>query len=345
MAGTGPASRRYRPDDLIGCTARLFERAGLDGTIAGAVADILVAADLLGYDTHGLQFVPAYLADIEQGRTRTSGEPEILNDTGGSLLLDGRMLPGQWVVLRALALAQERMGSGGHATVSIAIRHSQNISCLATYVKRAADDGLMALLTTSAPNNAMVAPHGGRSPRLSTNPIAIGIPTDGTPILIDTSTSATTNRRIERSRRTGQRLPGPWLVDNQGRPSDDPEVIYTDPPGAILPAGGLDMGHKGFALALFVEALTSGLAGHGRAAADGADKDAPMGANVFLQLIDAAAFGGIEAFRHETGFLAQLCRQSLPQAGGPAVRIPASSLCFPCCAVRSASSRPRPTRY
>ena len=222
MAGTGPASRRYRPDDLIGCTARLFERAGLDGTIAGAVADILVAADLLGYDTHGLQFVPAYLADIEQGRTRTSGEPEILNDTGGSLLLDGRMLPGQWVVLRALALAQERMGSGGHATVSIAIRHSQNISCLATYVKRAADDGLMALLTTSAPNNAMVAPHGGRSPRLSTNPIAIGIPTDGTPILIDTSTSATTNRRIERSRRTGQRLPGPWLVDNQDRPSDDP---------------------------------------------------------------------------------------------------------------------------
>ena len=314
---------RFRPDDLIGCTAQLFERAGLDGAIASAVADILVAADLLGYDTHGLQFVPAYLADIEQGRTKTSGEPEILNDAGGSLLLDGRMLPGQWVVLRALALAQARIQSGGHATVSIAIRRSQNISCLATYVKRAADDGLRAWLTTSAPGNAVVAPHGGRSPRLSTNPIAIGIPTDCTPILIDTSASATTNRRIERSRRTGEHLPRPWLVDNQGHPSDDPEVIYTNPPGAILPAGGLDMGHKGFALALFVEALTSGLAGQGRAAADDSAADAaPLGASVFLQLINPAAFGGIEAFRHETGFLAQACRESLPLAGGPAVRVP-----------------------
>ncbi|MBL6952149.1 MAG: Ldh family oxidoreductase [Alphaproteobacteria bacterium] len=313
---------RYRSDDLINSTTQLFTCAGLDSSIASAVAEILVEADLLGYDTHGLQFVPAYLADVEAGRTTRNGEPEILNDSGGSLLLDARLLPGQWVVVRALALARERIGE--HPVVSIAMRGSQNISCLATYVKRAADGGHMALLTTSSPTNAVVAPHGGRSPRLSTNPIAIGIPTDGAPILIDTSASATTNRRIERARRTGERLPQTWLVDNAGHPSDDPEVIYTDPPGAILPAGGLDMGHKGFALALFVEALTSALVGRGRAAAeDGKAGAGPvLGSNVFLQLIDPAAFGGSDAFRHETGFLAQICRAAMPLADGPAVRVP-----------------------
>jgi LDH2 family malate/lactate/ureidoglycolate dehydrogenase len=320
--GQSEVSRRYDADDLTARTTQLFAAAGLDGPIAGAVAEILVEADLLGYGTHGLQFVPAYLADVEAGRTTKMGEPKILSDSGGSLLLDARLLPGQWVVVRALALALERINE--HPVVTVAIRGSQNISCLATYVKRAADAGHLALLTTSTPSNAVVAPHGGRSPRLSTNPIAIGIPTDGPPILIDTSASATTNRRIERARRTGQRLPQAWLVDNAGHPTDDPEAIYTDPPGAILPAGGLDMGHKGFALALFVEALTSGLAGRGRAAAaDGTGNDGPaLGSNVFLQLMDPAAFGGIEAFRHETGFLAQACREAMPLAHGPAVRVP-----------------------
>ncbi|MDA1100573.1 MAG: Ldh family oxidoreductase [Proteobacteria bacterium] len=100
---------RYWSDDLIGCTAQLFVSAGLDGPIAGAVAEILVEADLLGYDTHGLQFVPAYLAAVEAGRTTLKGEPKILNDSGGSLLLDARSLPGQWVVVRALDLARQRI--------------------------------------------------------------------------------------------------------------------------------------------------------------------------------------------------------------------------------------------
>lgn len=320
--GNLETSLRYHSDDLIRCAAWLFERAGLDGAIAAVVAEILVEADLLGYDTHGLQFAPAYLADIEAGRTTVSGEPEILNDNGGSLLLDGRRLPGQWVVIRALAMARERIGQ--HPVVTIAMRRSQNISCLATYVRRAANGGQLALLTTSSPGNAVVAPHGGRTPLLSTNPFAIGIPTDGAPILIDTSASATTNRRIERAQRAGERLPQPWLVDNTGHPSDDPEVIRAEPPGAILPAGGLEMGHKGFALALFVEALTSALAGQGRAAGANATpgEEPALGSNIFLQLIDPVAFGGIDAFRHETGYLARICRDALPLADGPAVRVP-----------------------
>ena len=124
-------------------------------------------------------------------------------------------------------------------------------------------------------------------------------------MLIDISASTTTNGMTARMNRAGngERLPGPWLVDNRGEASDDPRVMLTDPPGAILPLGGMDLGYKGFALGLLVEALTSGLVGHGRA-----DGETRWGASVFLQVLDPAAFGGRERFERETGWLAQACR-------------------------------------
>lgn len=309
---------RYRHTDLITCTASLFAAAGLDRPIAETVADILVEADLLGYATHGLQFVPAYIAGIEAGRTATSGEPDILNDRGSALSLDGRMLPGQWVVMRALDLALKRLRD--NPVVCVSVRHSENISCLATYVKKAAMAGAMAILTTSTPSNRAVAPHGGREARYSTNPIAFGIPTNGTPILIDTSTSSTTNRMIERTQRTGGTLKQPVLIDNRGtvgQPSNDPAAFFADPPGAIMPAGGQEQGHKGFAFAILIEALTSGLAGVGRR-----DPKEAAGSNLFLQLIDPAAFGGGDAFREEMGFFAEACRTTPPLDATAPVRIP-----------------------
>ena len=108
-----------------------------------------------------------------------------------------------------------------------------------------------------------------------------------------------------------------WLVDNQGNASDDPRVMLGDPPGAILPLGGVEQGYKGFALGLLVEALTSGLAGYGRA-----DGEKGWGASVFMQLLDPAAFGGRERFSRETGWLAQACRTTPVKPGNPAVRLP-----------------------
>ena len=84
-----------------------------------------------------------------------------------------------------------------------------------------------------------------------------------------------------------------------------------------MPVGGTDHGHKGFGLALMVEALTQGLGGFGRA-------EAPTGwgASVFVQVLDPAAFGGTAAFRHETGWLAAACRDNPPVPGVEAVRLP-----------------------
>jgi LDH2 family malate/lactate/ureidoglycolate dehydrogenase len=308
---------RFDAAALQGFAEGLLRRAGLSAEQARQTADILVEADLMGHTTHGLQLLSGYLRDIEAGRMCSDGEPEVVRDQPNAITWDGRYLPGPWLVLKAMELGFERVAT--QAVVTIVIRRSHHIACLAAYLKRATDRGLVMLLSCSDPAVGSVAPYGALAGRFTPNPIAAGFPTDGDPLLIDISASTTTNGMTARMNRAGdgERLPGLWLVDNRGEASDDPRVMLTDPPGAILPLGGIELGHKGFALALLVEALTSGLAGQSRGAAQ-----KRWGASVFLQLIDPAAFGGREAFEHSTGWLAADCRSAPVKPGNPAVRLP-----------------------
>jgi L-lactate dehydrogenase len=282
---------------------------------ADAVAETLVEGDLLGHTTHGLQLLPAYLREIDEGRMRTHGEPTILADHGSVVTWDGDYLPGPWLVRQALDLAFSRVSR--HKLVTIVLRRSQHIACLAAYLQLATERGYLILLMTSDPSVRSVTPYGGVAGCFTPNPIAVGIPTDGDPILMDICASTTTNAMATKLARTGRTLPGAWMIDGDGRPTDDPKVMFGDPPGAILPLGGIELGHKGFALALMVEALTSALGGYGRA--DGVSR---WGASVFLQLIDPDGFGGRAAFVRETGWLAQVCRNARVPTGAPPVRLP-----------------------
>ncbi len=295
----------------------LLHKSGLTPSQAQRTAEVLLEGDLLGHTTHGLQLLAPYLRDIEAGRMCREGEPTVIADRACALTWDGRFLPGPWLVLKAMDVAFERIAVQG--VVTIVIRRSHHIACLAAYLKRATDRGLVMLLSCSDPGVGSVAPHGAIAGRYTPNPIAAGFPTDGDPVLMDISASTTTNGMTARMNRAnrGERLPGQWLVDNQGRATDDPLVMLADPPGAILPLGGIEQGYKGFALGLLVEALTSGLGGYGRA-----DGEKRWGASVFMQLLDPEAFGGREAFMRETGWLAQACRTAPVKTGDPAVRLP-----------------------
>jgi LDH2 family malate/lactate/ureidoglycolate dehydrogenase len=197
------------------------------------------------------------------------------------------------------------------------IRRSHHIACLAAYLRRATDQGLVMLLACSDANSASVAPFGGLDAVFTPNPVAAGFPTQGTPVLVDISTSATTNGLTNRLHKEGGRLPAQWLLDGQGRPTDDPSVLFAEPRGTILPLGGTDSGHKGYGLSLLVEALTGGLAGHGRA-----DPREGWGATVFVQVIDPRAFSGIDAFTRQTGAVVRQCHESRPAHPGSAVRTP-----------------------
>lgn len=308
---------RYKATDLQHFANTVLQETGLISHQAECVADILLEGDLMGHGTHGLQLLGSYLKELESGLMTRNGEPAIIADHPAAFTWDGNFLPGPWLIIRAMEAAFERMPT--QPVVTGVIRRSHHIACLAAYLKRATDRGFLMLLTCSDPAVKSVAPYGGVAARYTPNPLAVGFPTEGDPVLIDISMSTTTNGMVHRLNRqkSGQHLPGPWLVDNQGNATGDPSVFLTDPPGAILPLGGMDLGHKGFALGLAIEAMTSALGGYGRA-----DGETRWGASVFMQLIDPNAFGGRERFVRETQWFAEACRTTPVKSGNPPVRLP-----------------------
>jgi LDH2 family malate/lactate/ureidoglycolate dehydrogenase len=105
---------------------------------------------------------------------------------------------------------------------------------------------------------------------------------------------------INRTAQTGNRLPGKWLIDAEGRATDDPKALNAG--GTILPIGGLDHGYKGFGLALLVEALTQSLPGYGRA-----DGVTDWGAGVLVLVFAPQKLAGSDAFLRQSNFLAEAC--------------------------------------
>ncbi len=313
---------RHAADALVAFAHALLTKAGVRDDIARDVAEVLVDGDLLGHDTHGLAQLPGYLDEIGRGTMRKDGAPTVIASRAASQLWDGHRLPGPWLTLRALDAAIAMAVTQGTGTITI--RRSHHIACLTAYLKRATDRGLMLLLVCSDPSTASVAPFGGVSPVFTPNPLAAGIPTSGDPILLDVSASYTTNGLTNRLYKAGDKLPHSWLQDAQGNATNDPAVLFHEPKGTLLPLGGLEAGHKGYALALLVEALTAGLTGFGRA-----DDSEGWGATVFLQVLDPDAFGGRDAFVRQTGWLADACHAALPRPegdrAGTGVRLPGES--------------------
>lgn len=312
------ACPRFSAAVLSDFATALCERVGLDPEKARTVAEILVEGDLLGHTTHGLALLPQYLAEAQSGSMRRTGEPAVVADFPSALTWDGGRLPGPWLAVKAIDLAVRRALSQGTCTVSI--RRSHHIACLAAYLRRATDQGCMIILSCSDPNVSSVAPHGGRADVFTPNPLAASWPTQGDPVILDVSMSVTTNALTKRLHTEGKRFPGPWALTASGEPTDDPGVLYADPAGTLLPIGGADHGHKGYALALLVEALTGGLAGHGRA-----DPKGGWGATVFVQVFAPALFGGGDAFRRQTEAVAARCRATPPRPGFERVRLPGES--------------------
>lgn len=307
--------KRYSAQALRNFSQRLLQAAGMPAAPAEAVADTLVEGDLLGHDTHGLALLAPYIKEIENKTMEVAGMPETLSDRGASLLWDGRRLPGPWLVRQGIDTLVPRAHEFGTAT--LVIKRSHHIACLAAYLLRAAENGMLITLASSDPNGASVAPYGGTQAVFTPNPIAMGIPTSGTPFLVDISASIVTNGMCGRLQKAGEQFNEECLLDAQGTPSRDPGVLSADPPGTIMPLGGTTAGHKGFGMALMIEALTGGLAGHGRT-----DPPEGWGATVFLSLHDPQAFGGSSAFARQTDHIGQICRDNPPRPGVSAVRMP-----------------------
>lgn len=314
---------RYSAEQLQALAGQLLQQAGCRPDIANVVARVLVEGDLLGHDTHGLAQLPGYLQELTDGKMLGDGairvETHQRKTPGPSVVAkwNANRLPGPWVVDQGVQWVSDVAKQFGCAT--LAISHSHHIACLAAYLEKPARDGLLIELFSSDPGAASVAPHGGTTPVWTPNPIAVGIPSrQFDPILIDVSASITTNAMTNRMASLGLKSPSPWWVDAQGRPSVDPSVTKTTPAGTLLPLGGLDAGHKGYALGLWVEALTAGLSGFGRASS----AIPTWGATVLVRCTDPEAMGGLDAMTAQTDHLIQQCLNSPAIDPQKPVRIP-----------------------
>ena len=304
------------PDALARFGATLFAAAGLEAEKARTVAEILVLTDMMGRHTHGMAQCPAYLEQILGGGMAGAGEPEVVRDLGGTVVWDGGYLPGLWLMDRALALGFERLPQ--HGVFTLAMRRSHHIGCLAALARQATERGLYAMIASSGPHTKFVAPFGGKQGLFSPNPFCFAFPAGRTPVLVDACASITTVSMTREKAAAGELFEHEWLLDSAGRPTRDPRVMERpDDRGSLMLLGGEEYGHKGFGLALMVEALTQGLSGHGR-------REAPTrwGASVYLQLIDPDAFAGREAFEAQTGFLAEQCHANPPIDPARPVRLP-----------------------
>jgi L-lactate dehydrogenase len=305
--------KRYDSGALRAFAEDVLCRAGLPPEPAQAVARGLVEGDLYGHVTHGLALLEDYVAAIESGTMERDGRPEVLADAGAAATWDARRLPGVWTTMLAVDDAVDRAGRFGIGAV--AIRRSHHIACLAAFLEAPARAGNLILVFSSDPSTAHVAAYGGLDPIVTPDPVAAGIPAAPDPILIDVSMSITTAGMAGRLRATGGRFPEKWLLDREGTPTDDPWALKNG--GSILPIGGLDHGHKGFGLALLVEALTQGLAGYGRA-----DGETGWGAGVLVLAFAPSRFAGADAFLRQTTWLADAARSSRPADPAKPVRLP-----------------------
>lgn len=305
---------RVDADRLRAGISDLLAAAGMETEKAAVVSEVLVEADLIGHATHGSGLVEGYLDALASGEMNGTGTPDVVADRGACVTWRGNRLPGAWLVRTALDLACARVPQYG--VVTVAIGGSHHTGALAAYLRQATERGFVAEICCSTTSAARMAPFGGTTPILTPNPLAIGFPTEGDPILIDLSASITTTTMTRTLAARGERYPEQWALTAAGEPTDDPREV-TERGGTLLPLGGTHKGYKGFGLALMVDVLSQGLADFGRD-----DPPAPMSLAVFLQVIDPDAFGGRAAFTHHAEFTAAACRAVPPARGTGSVRVP-----------------------
>lgn len=262
----------------------LLTAAGMPPAAAARTTWAMITADLWGLGSHGLLRLPYYLRRMAGGGTDPAAELRLVAEAPATAAFDGGNGLGHWQLWTAAGLAAKKAGTAGVAAVSVA--NSGHCGSLGVYVLPMVNAGLVGLVFSNGP--AVMPPWGGRSPVLSTSPVAAGIPTRPRPAIVDLATSAVARGTIAQHRARGQALQPGWAYDADGQPTVDPQVALA---GMLAPMGGA----KGYALAFMVEALTGGMVGPRLAndVADPLDDDraaAPQGIAHLVLALDPKAF-------------------------------------------------------
>jgi LDH2 family malate/lactate/ureidoglycolate dehydrogenase len=238
---------------LHGCMLEIFDRVGMQAEYAEHIVAVLLDSELRGHDHHGVHLVRYVTTEIQRGVLSAAPNVTLLRETGSTLLMDGD----RGIVTPALQ-AMRWCVDHAHAGVAIeGVRNCQPVA-LGFYVRVAAEAGMLGFAYANAVPS--VAPSGGRTATIGTNPLAYGAPTGHHgPIVFDASMTAIAGMAVQLAAEDGRTLPDGVLLDSDGRPTTDPAARALG--GLMAPLGYPHAAHKGFSLALMVEVLAGGLTG------------------------------------------------------------------------------------
>lgn len=234
---------------------------GADAANAEHVADVLVRADSRGYGTNGVAILPMYHEMVADGAIDPEAAPRVSHGPGATASVAGRGAFGQLTGLEATAAGVAVAETAGAGVVWL--RGGTHLGPIGEYARRAARSETIFLGFVNTGGGAKnTAPYGGHGRKLSTNPLAFGVPTfDALPfdVVVDVATSQVSGSVVRERNVRGESLPDVWTTSKSGDPVEDPGA-FLEGAGALLPLGGRPAGHKGFALAVVAE-LLAGLVG------------------------------------------------------------------------------------
>ena len=239
-------------------TEKVFLRLGVPDEHATIAADVLIEADLRGFDSHGLARLFHCFNRIKKGLIETKPEIEIewLSPTTGHCNgSNGIGMVVAWYAMRACLTRAEEFGSA-----FLTVCRSNHFGIAGYFSSMALPFDMIGIATSNA--SPRVVPTGGTAGVLGTNQMSIAIPNKGkTPFILDMATSAVSSGKIDVAMRTGAEIPDGWIYPSR-RPFLDSEGVV---PMSVLqyPLGGQEKtgGYKGYGLALMVDILSGVLSG------------------------------------------------------------------------------------
>ena len=299
--------------------AAIVQGAGSTPDEARTVADNLVLANLSGHDSHGIGMVPRYVDAVAEGGLKPNTSMRVALDAGTLLALDGQRGYGQVVGMQAMELAMARAREHGSCIMTLA--HAHHLGRIGHFAEAATAEGLVSIHFVNVLSRPVVAPWGGGDGRFGTNPCCIGVPLAGQPpFLLDFATSRVAQGKMRVAHNKGERVAPGHLIDEHGRPTDDPGVVVVPQSNGLLGALMTFGEHKGYGLAVAAELLGGALSGGGtwHRPADGARS---VYNGMLTVLIDPARLGTQASFEAEARAFVEWLRQGPPGPGVDAVQV------------------------
>jgi len=233
---------------LVAVVAAIMEGGGSAHEEAQTIARRLVDSNLVGHDSHGVLRVGKYLEWVHEGWLVPNMPPTIKFDSDALAIVDGNRGFGQVTGEFATRLGIKKAAKTGIAMVGL--RNCGHLGRLGDWAEMAAEAGQVSLHFLNTSGAMRVAPFGGSDRRLSTNPLAVGVPlAGGDPAILDITTSMVAEGKLMVAMNKGEQVPPGWIVDKEGRPTTDPKDFYDG--GALLTIGA----HKGSGLSIITDLL------------------------------------------------------------------------------------------